>query len=420
MYLLYNALVTPLRGVARGRAMLARTPESRREWRERTARDLPDARDGSWWLHGASVGEARLLDAVAARARRLHADLRIVGSATTLSGRELLARSRALAASFYAPLDVAGWPGRVLDAVRPAGLGMIETELWPNWIREAGRRGIPVAVVNARLSPRRMTTYRRFGSLYASVLANVTVVAAQSAADAERFEALGAAPERIEVTGNLKFDLPEPAVDRTALRRRFGIALERPVVVAGSTGAGEESEVLDAFARLRAAHPETFLVLAPRHPVRAPEVETEVARRGLRCHRLSSHADHEAGSADVLLVDSIGELGALYTLTAAAFVGGSLVPIGGHNVLEPVAAGAAVSFGPHTEHAADPAEALLEAGAATRVRDGEELGAWWSRLVGQPEEAARMAAAGRTALAAHRGALDRTVRRLARTFGTPA
>jgi 3-deoxy-D-manno-octulosonic-acid transferase len=180
------------------------------------------------------------------------------------------------------------------------------------------------------------------------------------------------------VTGNLKYDLPAPASDPPALRHRFGLPSHRPVLTAGSTGEGEDAPVLDAFRRTRELHPDAFLVLAPRHPERAARAAALAEARGLRAHALSSRRDGDAGAADVLLVDGVGELARLYALGAVAFVGGSLVPVGGHNVLEPAAAGVPVLFGPHTAHVAEPA-ALLRAGAAAAVADGDALAEAWTR-----------------------------------------
>src|SRR6185436_10313872 len=202
----------------------------------------------------------------------------------------------------------------------------------------ASRRGVRVAIVNARLSPERMARYRRLRGLFRPLLDRIAAIGAQSGDEAERFAEIGAPRERIRVTGNVKYDLPVPRVARGDLRRRFGLDDARPVLVAGSTGKGEDGGVLDAFLAARARHPRLWLVIAPRHPVRSDEVEREAALRGVRVHRLSSGRDGEAGAADGLLVDRVGELAALYAMASVAFVGGSLVPIGGHNLLEPAAA----------------------------------------------------------------------------------
>jgi 3-deoxy-D-manno-octulosonic-acid transferase len=214
------------------------------------------------------------------------------------------------------------------------------------------------------------------------------------------------------VTGNLKYDLPVPTLDPEALRRRFRLDPVRPVLVAGSTGEGEDAPVLDAFQAVRAECPEAFLVLAPRHPERAPRAAELARARGLRPHLLSSENDAAAGTADLLLVDAVGELARLYGIATVAFVGGSLVPVGGHNVLEPAAAGAPVLFGPHTAHVEEPAQALLAAGAARRVADAAALAATWIALLRDPAARGAMVEAAHHVLDDNRGALARTTAHL--------
>jgi 3-deoxy-D-manno-octulosonic-acid transferase len=276
-------------------------------------------------------------------------------------------------------------------------------------LHEAFGRVVPVAVVNGRLAPERMARYRRFRRLFGPLLAGLARIGAASPEEAERFVESGARRETLTVTGNVKYDLPVSGVTESALRARFGIAAGRPVVVAGSTGPGEETMVLDAFVAARREHPSLFLILAPRHPERAAEVESEAKKLGLDFHRLSAGADAGAGGTDGLLVDSIGELGSLYAMASAAFVGGSLVPVGGHNVLEPAAAGAPVLFGPHTHHVTEPAEELLRAGGAIRVASPSALADAWKLLVRDREGRERMARAAAGVVRANRGALERTV-----------
>ncbi len=411
MLQLYNTLLLPLRVVvAPWAAWRRRDPSRAREWSERRARVLPRVPPGGLWLHGASVGEARILGSVA----RVLGDRRprppLSVSAYTRTGRRQLPGPPLVDAAFFLPLDFPGLPGRLLDAVRPRALVLVETELWPNLLWESSLRGVPVAVINARLSPRRMGRYRRLGRLYRPLLSGLAAVGAQSAEDGERFRELGVPAGRVTVTGNVKYDLAPPTVDREALRRRFALADDRPVLVAGSTAAGEDGPVLDAYAEARRVVPRAFLVLAPRHPERAPEVERLARERGLRLARLSSAAAGRAGeSHDGLLVDTIGELAALYALGRVAFVGGSLVPVGGHNVLEPAALGVPVLFGPHTEHVREPAAALLDAGGALRVEDGSALARRFRELLEDGGARARIAAAAAAVLESNRGALARTV-----------
>jgi 3-deoxy-D-manno-octulosonic-acid transferase len=211
----------------------------------------------------------------------------------------------------------------------------------------------------------------------------------------------------IEVLGNLKFDLPASNADAAELRARYGLAHDRPIVAAGSTGDGEDRLVLDAFSAARRAVPNLLLLLAPRHPDRFEAAADQAARRGFTVSRVSQGA--AGASVDVLLVDTIGQLAAFYALAGSAFVGGSLVPVGGHNLLEPLAVGVPVLFGPHTQHVADMADNVERSGAGIRVENADALGRAFAELATHPDERARRAASGRAFLAANRGALGRAV-----------
>jgi len=411
MRLLYNTALLPLRLLLGPWAAWdsRRGESSRREWQERRARVLPEVRPGGLWLHGSSVGEARIVAQLCDRLRECSAGLPISVSAFTRSGRGLLPGPRRSDAAFFIPLDFPGLPARLLDAARPRVLALVETELWPNLLHEALSRDVAVAVVNGRLSRRRMSRYRRLRGLYRPLLARLSRVGAQSAEDARRFVELGVRREAVEVTGNVKYDLDPPPADAAAQRRRFGLPRTRPVVVAGSTAPGEDEPVLAAAARVRQRHPELFVVLAPRHVERSEDVRALAERAGFRLLPLSQARDAQAAGYDGLLVDTIGELAALYGMGLAGFVGGSLVPVGGHNVLEPPAAGTPAVFGPHTESFAGPAEALVRAGGAVRVHDAEGLADCWLELIADPGARRRMVEGARSVIAANRGALRRTV-----------
>ena len=409
MMTLYNAALAPLRAVAGAwRVWDGLRHDRREEWSERLGGRLPGQDPGGVWLHGSSVGEVRIVSRLATALREVEPACSIAVSCFTRTGRELLPTPPAVDAAFFAPLDFRGPVRRVLASVRPATLGLVETELWPNLITEALGRDIAVVVLNGRLSPERMRHYRRWSRLYAPLLREIDALGAQSQADAERFAELGVPASRISVTANIKYDLPPPTVDLAALRAELGIETRRPVFVAGSTAAGEDAAVLDAFELARKTTPELLLVLAPRHVERVESVERLARQRGHAVARLTSAAE-ASGEVDVLLVDGVGRLAALYALARVAFVGGSLVPTGGHNVLEPAAFGVPVAFGPHTDHVADPAAALEAAGGAVRVADGEELG---RRIVGWLKDPAAAEAAGRSGrevLAANRGAVAASV-----------
>jgi 3-deoxy-D-manno-octulosonic-acid transferase len=284
----------------------------------------------------------------------------------------------------------------------------VETELWPNLLHAARAGGVRVVLLNGRLAGRKMDRYRWLSGLYRPLLEQMARVGAQSAEDAARFVELGAGRDRLAVTGNVKYDLPVPEVGAPELRRRLGLADERPVFVAGSTAAGEEEAVLEAFDGVRERLPDLLLVLAPRRLSRIDEVETWVRTRELRVGRLSAL---EAGAAalDVLLVDTMGLLFALYQLASVAFVGGSLAPVGGHNVLEPAAVGVPVLFGPHTENSAEPARALEQAGGGIRVSSARQLGHELDSLFRDPARRADVARRASQVVLANRGAMERSL-----------
>lgn len=407
----YNTALLPLRLLLGPWAAwnVRRKGSDHREWEERRARVLPEVAPRGLWLHGSSVGEARIVAQLCGALRERSSDLPISVSAFTRAGRALLPGPERADAAFFLPLDFPGLPARFLDAVRPRVLGLVETELWPNLLHEARARGVAVAVVNGRLSMRRMTRYRRLRRLYRPLLAGLARVGAQSEEDARRFIELGARPEALSVTGNVKYDIRAPSPDPESLRRRFGLTADRPVVVAGSTAPGEDELVLSAAARVRERHPDLFLVLAPRHVERSDDVHALAASTGFRLWRLSHAGERAAADHDGLLVDTIGQLAALYGLGLAGFVGGSLRPIGGHNVLEPPAAGTPAVFGPHTESFAGPAEALIRAGGAARVQDAEGLARCWLELIADPAARHRMVEGARRVIATNRGALGRTL-----------
>ena len=363
---------------------------------------------GGLWVHAVSVGEVQAAASLVRALRRRYPELPLLLTTSTPTGR---GRARSLfgddVALRYLPYDLPGPVRRFLDRTRPRLGVVLETELWPNLYRQCGRRGLPLVLASARLSARSVRRYRLLGGLLRATLAHGVVVAAQSEADAGRFVELGADPAQCRVVGNLKFDFELPAdaeAGGRALRAMLGAA--RPVWVAGSTHDGEEELVLDAHAQLRGAQPDALLVLAPRHPPRFAAVAALLRRRGVAFVTRSSGATPTAAT-EVLLLDTLGELVLFYAAADVAFVGGSLVPVGGHNLLEPAALGKPVVTGRYTANAAPVARLLVEAGAAEVVDDGAALGASVARLLSDP--AARRAAGdrGHAAVSANRGALAR-------------
>ena len=407
MRTLYNAALLPVRAasVVFG-AWPRNSPGATLERDQRLGRRLPVVPPGALWIHGASVGEARLVTALAKEIRKRRPAQVVAVSAVTATGRAQLPAPPSIDAAFFLPLDFANVQRRAFDSLAPAMLVLVETELWPNLLHEAHERGVPVVIVNGHLAPERSARYRWLAGLYRPLLADIDAVGVAAPDELPRFVALGAPESVLTVTGNLKFDLPAPVESGSEVRARLGLAADRPVVAAGSTGEGEDSIVLDAFEAARRDVPDLALVLAPRHPERFDAAADEARRRGFRVVRLSSGS--AAGSADVLLVDTVGQLATLYAAASSAFVGGSLVRVGGHNLLEPLAAGVPVLFGPHTEHVAEIARTLALEGCGLRVTDAASLGRRWAFLATHPDERQSLASVGRTVLATNRGALQRT------------
>jgi len=381
-------------------------PRRREGWAQRLGR-APRSPAGAatpLWVHGASVGEVlaagRLVDAWCSRGGTA------LTSTTTRTGQAVARAARPEVPSVLAPLDHPWLVARALSRVRPRALVLVETELWPGWIRAAHERGVPVLVVSGRISDRSFPRYRRFGSLLRATMGRLSAVGARSERDAERFAALGVPPDRIEVTGDLKLEPSrEPASLDPALDAMLG---EAPLLVAGSTHPGEDAAVLAAFEAALAAGHSLALVVAPRHPKRWDEAARVLAASGRRVVRRSRGADRPLAAGEILLLDSLGELGGLWPRARVAFVGGSLVPVGGHNVLEPVQAGRHVLFGPHTSSARDAAERVLSLGVGTRVRDASDLCDAVRAMLERADDA-RAVQRVQHALAAHRGATARSL-----------
>jgi 3-deoxy-D-manno-octulosonic-acid transferase len=395
-------------GALVGAPVLATLALARPRWREGLAERLgahPAAAGGTpLWVHGASVGEIRaalpLLDALAARG---HA---VVASTMTVTGRAVARAARPGVAVGLAPLDHPWAVTRALARVAPKALVFVETELWPSWVRAAHERGVPALVISGRLSERSFARWRRVPGALRGTLERYAAIGARSEADAARFVALGAPAERVHVTGDLKLDAQPAGPPAPALGALLGGA---PYLVAGSTHEGEEAAALAALAAAERAGAAAALVVAPRHPERFERAAEVVAASGRRLRRRSAPGAGALAPGEVLLLDTLGELASLYAGARFAFVGGTLVPVGGHNLLEPARAGCPVAFGPHVESTRESAALLLEAGAAETVRDGEALGAALTAALARPDEAKARGARGAAALAAHGGAAERSV-----------
>jgi 3-deoxy-D-manno-octulosonic-acid transferase len=393
----------PLRLWWRGR----REPTYRQAIGERFGRYAarqPDTR-AVLWIHAVSLGETRATVPLVERLLRERPTATILLTHMTASGRDAgrsLFGDRVTQA--WLPYDVPFAVERFFAHFRPRAGLLMETELWPNLVACAKRRGVPLFLVNARLSERSARGYARVGALARPLFASLAGVAAQTDADATRLVALGA--RNVTVTGNLKFDVDVPAAmlerGRT-LRQRFGAA--RPVVVLASTRDGEESLLVDALSRARLSL-SALVVIVPRHPQRFADVAAMLDARGIAFARRSDERDVPPGTR-VVLGDSMGEMLAYYAAADVVFVGGSLLPLGGQNLIEPIAVGAPTRIGPHMFNFAAASDAAVAAGAARRVRDADEVFAAARELLDDDSASAAMRERATAFVAAHRGAVDR-------------
>jgi 3-deoxy-D-manno-octulosonic-acid transferase len=365
----------------------------------------------SVWIHAVSVGEVLAARPLVAALRERLPGWSFFVSTTTPTGNAVAARSLRAEGLFYAPFD---WPRPVRAALRaldPSLLVLVEREIWPNLIHESHRRGTRVAVVNGRLSERSFSRYRRIAPFLRRVLGEVDLFLMQATPHAERVRALGALEARVLVTGNLKFDAAETLRPPEALEARLGAASRRhrPLIVAGSTTAGEEELVLAAFRLVLERVPEAVLLLAPRHPERFDRVASLVASSGLGCVRRSALDPGGWGDEEVALLDTLGELASVYALADVVFVGGSLVSAGGHNILAPVAAGRPVIVGSHMENFQEIADQFRAAGALVQVADAAQLGHELAALLLDRSRRLELAERGLRLLEQNRGAVRRTV-----------
>jgi 3-deoxy-D-manno-octulosonic-acid transferase len=374
--------------------------------------------DDSIWVHAVSVGEVLAARPLIAELRKRYPTLKLFLSTTTRSGQQLARRSvTEVDGVFYLPFDWRFSVRRSLKLVKPKLFVMVETEIWPNLLRECRRRGIRTALVNGRISYRSFPRYRLVRPFFRRVLGDIDRLCVQGEESARRLVELGAEASRITVTGSLKFEslhaTPPPTPGRGPERvlRFFRVAPNRPVLVAGSTMKGEEEFVVRAFNRFRStpAGTNALLVIAPRHPERFGEAERICRHEGLSTIRRSELPIDAEPRTDAVLLDTIGELAQLYQIATAVFVGGSLVPSGGHNILEPAVFGKPIVFGPYMENFNEIAEAFVTNGAAVQLRGERELDDVVLSLMNDPVRRARLGAAARALVDANRGAKDKTL-----------
>ena len=379
----------------------------------------------SIWIHAVSVGEALTARALAADLKARYPRLRLFVSTTTIPGQQVARASLGpvVDAVFYFPFDWAFIVRRTLNLVKPRLFIMMETEIWPNLLRVCRTQGVKTIVINGRISSRSYPRYRMIRPFFRRVLADVDRFCMQSEESARRLVDLGARADRVTVTGSLKFDsldVPAPTGTGTGIGvvhgkpreralRFFRISVNRTVIVAGSTMRGEEAAVLKAFSKVKTTLPHALLILAPRQPERFAEVERLARDAGFVTARRSELPIDAEPRADVVVLDSIGELAQLYQVATAVFVGGSLADHGGHNILEPAIFGKPVVFGPHMQNFKEIAEAFVRNGAAIQVQSDRELDEAMLALVRDPVHRARLGAAARALVEANRGAKDKTL-----------
>ena len=401
---------------------------------------LPANFNGAIWVHAVSVGEALSSVTLARRLKEAYPNRSLIISTTTITGQALARERMPFAdAVIYFPLDWGFCVRRAFDAVRPSLVLVLETEIWPNFLREAGRRRIPVLFVSGRISDRSFARYQSYLGVFGfflrpfmkSVLSNPRAFLMQSEKDSERIRSLGAQADRVLVSGNLKYDLELPAP--TPLSNWLAAEIKRsgrsPIIVAGSVVATEEPHALIAFGTLQGEYPKALLVLAPRKPEcfdSAAEFIDESHRKFIRRSNLAipgpgqtqapQRSDHSVIPDDVtvLLLDSIGELASIYGLADGAFVGGSLVISGGHNILEPAAFGKIPVFGPSMENFAEIASHFVAAGAAVQVESPEDVGVAWIELFREPQRMKKMGESAQSLVGGSRGAADRALAEIAK------
>ena len=378
---------------------------------ERFGRVSPVIADaGVIWIHAVSVGEVQAALPLVRALRSRCPDATLLMTTTTPTGSErVLHLFGDDVRHCYFPYDLPGTIRRFLDRTRPRLVVIMETEFWPNLLRECERRDLPVVLANVRLSERSAAGYRRWPSVVRPMLGRVRAIAAQTPEDAARLVALGADPARVKVTGSTKFDVRVTASVREegeALRRRFGPG--RGVWVAASTHEGEEDLLLEAFSLILAEHVDALLLLVPRHPERFVRVAALCRKRGFST-ALRSLQPESCADIDVFIGDTMGELPVFYAASDVAFVGGSLVPTGGHNMLEPAALGVPVVTGPHLFNFAEIGRRLTEVGAVRRVDNVRELGRAVSELMADANLRHAAGEAGRRFVEGNRGSLERLV-----------
>ncbi|HEY9791323.1 MAG TPA: 3-deoxy-D-manno-octulosonic acid transferase [Candidatus Obscuribacterales bacterium] len=376
------------------------------------------------WFHAVSVGEFNAVYPLVQLFAKEHPDCEVFVSTTTGTG-QALAQTRVgdWANVFYFPFDVPWAVNAWLDRVQPDMVAIVETEIWPGFMSECANRGIKVCCVNGRISPRSFKQYKSMVAFFSGTVGSFAALAVQSEQEAARYRALGAHPESIYICGNMKFDGIKPVdeAERSSLRHRLNIQKDDVVIVGGSTHEGEESALLDAVTKLSASNRRIRLIIAPRHPERFQRVYQIVESYGFRARTFSRDQSFEQDN-DVYVLDTIGQLLKFYSLADIAFVGGTIAPIGGHNIVEPFVYNVPVVCGPHTEKTRDVAYALLERGGLVQLQSADQMASDLLDLITSPQRRQTIGKAGKSFLDNSQGAVQRTMSVLNSVFsgGTAA
>lgn len=371
------------------------------------------------WVHAVSVGETRAAIPLIKALRREYPAAQLVLSNVTETGRKIASSLKDIDHFIFFPFDLRWAVRKVMEIVKPDLIVLVETEIWPNFVLEAKRRKIPLVLVNGRISDRSFPRYRMAGRILPPILDSIADFCMQTEQDSRRIRALGAAAGRVQVTGNLKFDMAPPNIvtgDIASLRREYGLPADSVIWVAGSTHEGEERIIVDVHQKLRLVFPSLRLVLVPRHPERCRQVFDELGKMNIFA-RYRSEVESQTmvlASDEVLIVDTLGEMLKLYSLSDIVFVGGSLVPIGGHNVLEASLVKKPVLFGPYMNNFKEIARLLKKAHGGLQVKDADDLFRQMKILLDNPTEAERIGDNGKYLIEANQGTTEKVLKVLAR------
>ncbi|SHI57242.1 3-deoxy-D-manno-octulosonic-acid transferase [Malonomonas rubra DSM 5091] len=424
MYLLYNALLVLVSLVLVPYYLLRglRYGKSRRGIRERLGRFSPEQLEWLqgkriFWVHAVSVGETRAAVPLLKQLKQKYPEHKILVTNVTETGHAVAKGLSEVDFCLFFPFDFSWVVRRVFQQVKPELVAIVETEIWPNFVRQANLLNIPLVLVNGRLSDRSYPRYRFFRPLLRPLLECFSAFCMQSQVDAERISQLGAETRRVENTGNLKYDheLKELTGDDLArLRQEYRLPENLPILVAGSTHAGEEKLLISLYRELLDENRELLLVVIPRHPERCREVQVLVDEQRIESRLRSALSEDQTAfaSGQVLLIDTLGEVLNLYAVADLVFVGGSLVPVGGHNLLEASLLSKPVLFGRHVQNFREISEKLIRAGAGVKVNSAQELGQQVRKLFDDPIRCRAMGQAGRSLIAENTGATERTLRRI--------